>query len=223
MPVHLQREIESLKKKLLSVGSLVEENLWRAVKSIADRDVELAEQAAQADLEIDALEVEVEEDCLKVLALHQPVAIDLRFIVAVLKINNDLERIGDLAVNVAKRARSISALGDYDTGLDFGEMAGAVQKMVRTSLDSLVNLDAGLAEDVCAADDEVDAMHRENYRRVKRTLREDPERFDVLLHMVSVSYHLERIADHATNIAEDVVYMVEGRIIRHPGDGAADG
>lgn len=216
MPVHLHREIEALKRKLLAVSGMVEENLWRSVKAIGDKDIDLAEAAVAADAEVDAMEVEVEEDCLKILALHQPVAGDLRFIVAVLKINNDIERIGDLAVNIAKRTLSISRLEEIDVAFDLSLMAEAARKMLRTSLDALVNLDSELAEQVGAADDEVDAMHRENYARVKAVLAGRPEWVDALLHYVSVSYHLERIADHATNIAEDVIYMVEGRIVRHP-------
>ncbi len=213
--IHLRKEIELLKKLLLSISGLVEENLWRAVKAFEEKDLALAEEAMGKDGEIDAREVELEEECLKALALHQPVATDLRFIVSVLKINNDLERIGDLAVNIARRARYLATHPDVDAVFDLPGMAAKVQDMLRHSLDSLVNMDADMARAVCAEDDEVDAVHRQTYKLVRDAIRANPEQIDVLTHVLSASNHLERIADLATNIAEDVVYMVEGQIVRH--------
>jgi phosphate transport system protein len=161
------------------------------------------------------MEVGVEEDCLKILALHQPVAIDLRFIVAVLKINNDLERIGDLAVNIAERSAFLSKHPPVGLSLGLIEMVDKVQDMLKHSLDALIGLSSGLAQEVCASDDAVDAMNRQMYIKIQDAIRKNPEQLESLIHLLSVSRHLERIADHATNIAEDVIYMVEGQIARH--------
>jgi len=215
MPVHLQREIERLKKKILSLGAFVEDNVRKAVKSIEERDSKLASQIIESDLEIDHAEVEVEEECLKILALHQPVAIDLRFVIAVIKINSDLERIGDLAVNIAEQAFFLAAHEKVDIPFDFAGMSEKAQRMLTMSLDALVRMDSALARTVCALDDEVDAMHRDMYGQVQDGIRRRPEQLESLTHLISVSRCLERIADHATNIAEDVIYMLEGEIVRH--------
>lgn len=215
MPQHLQREIENLKKKILSLGAKVEEAVRRATLSIQERNREPATQVIENDYEIDQFEVEIEEDCLKILALHQPVAIDLRFIVAVLKINNDLERIGDLAVNIAERAAFLAAHPKPDISFDFVDMAEKAQQMLKKSLDALVNMDCELAHKVCAADDEIDAMNRQMYLIVQDAIHAHPQQMESLVHLLSASRHLERIADLATNIAEDVIYMAEGEIVRH--------
>jgi phosphate transport system protein len=215
MPVHLQREIENLKKKLLALGAKVEQTVREATLSIEDRDYELAQKVIQNDPRIDHMEVGVEEDCLKILALYQPVANDLRFIVSVLKINNDLERIGDLAVNIAERSAFLSKHPPVGFSLGLVEMADKAQDMLKHSLDALVNLSSGLAHQVCADDDEVDAINRQMYLKIQDAIRNNPDQLESLIHLLSVSRHLERIADHATNIAEDVIYMVEGRIARH--------
>jgi phosphate transport system protein len=218
MPHHLQREIEKLKKKILSLCASVEENVRMAVKSIEDRDAALAERVVGQDPEIDQSEVDLEEDCLKILALHQPVAIDLRFIIAVLKINSDLERIGDLAVNIAERAQFLSTQPRIAIPFDLDALAEKTQDMLKKSLDSLVNLNTALARDVCRTDDDVDEINREMYDLVKDAIRAHPEQLDILIPYLSVSRYLERIADHATNIAEDVIYMIEGVITRHSTD-----
>ncbi len=215
MSVHLQREIETLKKNLLSLCALVEEQAQMAVQSLLDRDEDMAENVERRDLEVDHREVEVEEECLKLLALYQPVAVDLRFIICALKINNDLERIGDLAVNVARKAVTFCGLPPIAIPFDLNGMWQKVQRMLRDSLDALVNFDATLAHDVCARDDEVDEMKRENRRRAEELIRVEPERTSALLTLMAASRNLERIADHATNIAEDVIYMVQGHIVRH--------
>ncbi len=215
MPKHLQRALEKLKRSVLSLSGMVEESVRDAVLALERRDARLAEKVIEADLEIDHAEVDVEEECLKILALHQPVAIDLRFIVAVLKINNDLERIGDLAVNIAERAQFLATHAKVDIPFDFAGMAEKAQAMVTQSLDALVNLDAKAALAVCAADDEVDAMNRQMYLQVRQGMRDHPDQLESLTHLLSTSRHLERIADHATNIAEDVIYMVQGEIVRH--------
>lgn len=215
MSVHLIREIENLKKQILALGADVESALHKAVNAIVRKDWALAQTVIDADTEIDRGEVDIEEECLKILALYQPVAIDLRFIIAVLKINNDLERIGDLAVNIAEQVQFLGATAPRPFPFDYEGMAGKAQVMLKKSLDALVNLDAGLARQVCASDDEVDAMYRDLIGLVKNEIRQNPDQFDVLLTLLMVSRQLERIADHATNIAEDVIYMIDGHIVRH--------
>jgi phosphate transport system protein len=215
MSVHLEREINILKKKLLSLAATVEESVWEAVKAVKNRDSILADKIVEDDLYIDHMEVDIEEDCLKILALHQPVAIDLRFIIAVLKINNDLERVGDKAVSMARVARKLAAQGEINVPFDLAGMAEKVQSMLRDSIDSLVKVDTDLAREVCSADAEVDAINKKMYEQVKKCLGQHPEWFDRLLHYLSISRNLERIGDHATNIAEDVIYMIEGEIVRH--------
>jgi phosphate transport system protein len=215
MTVHMKREIDRLKEMLLSLCSLVEDNLSQAVKSIKEQNAGLAKKVIETDGQIDHMEVDVEEECLKILALYQPVAIDLRFIITALKINNDLERIGDLAVNLAERSEFLAKQEKVDVPLNFDAMTEKTQSMLRKSLDALVNMDSGLAYEVCAADDEVDAMNRQMFHTVQRQIRTNPKEVELLIHLLSASRHLERVADHATNIAEDVIYMLEGKIIRH--------
>ncbi len=216
MSKHLEREIENLKKRVLALSATVEDNVYKAVRALTERNSSLAEEViASDDRDIDQTEIEIEEECLKVLALHQPVAGDLRFIVAILKINSDLERMGDLAVNIAERAAFLASRARVEIPLDLALMAEKTKEMVRRSLDALVNRDSGLAREVLVADDEVDAMNREMYIRIQDAIRRNPEELESLIHLLSCSRHLERIADHATNVAEDVVYMVEGVIVRH--------
>jgi len=215
MAVHLQREIGSLKNRMLSLCALVEDDLRQAVQAVDRRDPTLARQVIERDLQVDHEEVSIEEECLKLLALHQPVANDLRFIVAVLKLNNDLERIADLAVNIAERALFLSSQTPLDIPYDFSAIAEKTQAMLRQSIDALINRDADLARKVGLADDEVDAINREAFNRVTSMIKSHPDDLDSLIALLSVSRYLERIADHASNIAEDVIYLVEGRIIRH--------
>jgi phosphate transport system protein len=215
MSRHLEREIDNLKRSILALGAKVEETVFRAVESIITRDARRADEIIAADDRIDQTEVEIEEDCLKILALHQPVAIDLRFIIAVLKINNDLERIADLASNIASRARGLAELPQVTPPYDMGAFSGLVKGMLKKSLDALVNLDCKQAWEVCQSDDQVDDIHRNTYKTVAGIMRSQPEKIEACMMLVSVSRNLERIADHATNIAEDVIYMVEGRIVRH--------
>ncbi len=215
MTLHLQRALDALKKKLLSLSAVVEESVEKAVRSVVEHDRELAEEVIRDDPSVDRKEVDLEEECLKTLALHQPVAIDLRFVIALLKINNDLERIGDLAVNIAEQSTFLATRPQSNIPFDFPTMAEKARWMLGRSMDALVNLDAGLAQEVCAADDEVDAINREMYGQVQDGIRENPQHMGRLIRLLEVSRNLERIADHATNIAEDVIYMVEGRIIRH--------
>jgi phosphate transport system protein len=215
MAKHLQREIENLKKKILNLSARVEAAVHDSTEAIEERDSDLAQRVIDKDIAIDQQEVEVEEECLKILALHQPVAIDLRFIIAVLKINSDLERIGDLAVNIAERAVFLATQPKPDIYFDFVGMAQEAQSMLKKSLDALVNMSIELAQEVCAGDDTIDAMNRQMYLKVQDSILAHPEQIASLIHLLSVSRHLERIADHATNIAEDVIYMSEGQIVRH--------
>jgi len=215
MPAHLFREIENLKREILTLGAMAETAARDATWAIESRDESLAKNVIANDVKLDEMEVQIEENCLKTLALHQPVAIDLRFIIAVLKINNDLERVGDLAVNVAERAAFLATQPPVDISFDFQAMARKAQEMLKKSLDSLVNLSAEQAREVLVSDDEVDAMNRQMYLIVQDAIHAHPDQTGSLIHMLSASRHLERIADHATNIAEDVIYMIEGVIVRH--------
>jgi phosphate transport system protein len=217
MSMHLRREVDKLKKQLLNLSAVVEDSVQKAVKSISERDDRLAKLVIDRDSEIDQMEVDVEEECLKILALHQPVAIDLRFIIAVLKINNDLERIGDLAVNIAERGVYLANRERVEVPFDFPKMSALTQSMLHRSLDALVNLDPALANAVCAADDELDAINREMYSRVRDGIKKDAGQIDSLINMLAISRQLERIGDHATNIAQDVLYMINGQIVRHRG------
>ena len=213
--MHLDREIELLKAKTLSLGARVEEALRQALKSVRDRDSQLAAQVIEGDSVIDQLEVALEEECLKALALYQPVAQDLRFIVSIIKVTNELERIGDLATDVAERAQFLAERAAEPVPPSLVAMATKVQAMVKKSLDSLVNADADLAREVCRSDDEVDALHAGMFELVQSAMHEDPEKIDSYLPFLSISRYLERAGDHATNIAEDVIYSIEGRIVRH--------
>ena len=215
MTLLLHKEIERLKKELLALGAIVEELLRKAVRALQNRDTTLAREVMDADEGVDNREVELEEDGLKIIALHQPVAIDLRFIVSVLRINSDLERIGDLAVNIAERANYLAGAESSVIPINFAPMAEKAQEMLTKSLDAFVNIDTDLAKQVLDMDNEVDEMNRRMYCAVYELIRKNPEDVEVLLHLLSASRHLERIADHATNIAEDVIYMVDGRIVRH--------
>ena len=215
MTKHLRNDLERLEKRLLMLGSRVEEAIRQAIAALLERDAARAEAVIEGDAEIDREEVEIEEDCLKILALHQPVATDLRFTAACLKINNDLERIGDLAVNIAKRALVLVRRSPIATPHSLRPMMEDTLRMVRESLDAFVRGDAELARHVLAEDQEVDGLNRQIIEELVKDMESDPKVVDSALRMLNVSRHLERIADHATNIAEDVVYMVEGEIIRH--------
>ena len=215
MPVFLQREIDRLKTMISSLGAHVEENVERAVRAVHVRDGELAQAVIDSDPEIDLMEVNLEEECLKILALHQPVAHDLRFIIAVFKVTSDLERIGDLAAGIAKQGLYLAGNGPGEVPYDLLGMASKVRQMLRDSLNALTETDATVAQGVRAADDEVDAMDRLMYREIRAAIRETPEKMEGLIRLQRVSQNLERIADHATNIAEDVIYLAEGEIVRH--------
>jgi len=215
MTRHIEREVAQLKERILEVGTLVEEAISKSITALINRDAGLAQRVVSNDEEIDRMEVEVEEECLKILALYQPVAADLRFVVAVLKINNDLERMGDLAKNIAKRVGQLAAGPPAPLPPEIRTMAMQTQDMVKQSLDAVVRGDPMLARQVREEDDAVDGARQKIRRRVLDGLRGGTADVETLLRINSVSKHLERIADMATNVAEDVIYMVEGEIVRH--------
>jgi phosphate transport system protein len=215
MKRHLERELDKLRKKVLTLGAMVEGSIEKAVLSLTRYDVKLAKEVIASDHEVDNLEVEIEEDCLKILALYQPAAIDLRYVVGILKMNNDLERMGDLAVNIAERAAYLADRKGTELFLDFAKMGEKVIAMVKKALDSLIKMNSRMAQEVCAADDEVDAINKEILLHIQSYIEENPHEVKTLIHLLLVSRHLERIGDQATNIAEDVIYMTEGAIVRH--------
>jgi phosphate transport system protein len=216
MTKHFERNLDRLKRGILTTGSLVEELMNKATVALVDRRAELAREILLSDDEVDAREVEFEEECLKALALHQPVAGDLRFIVAVMKVNAMLERMADLAINIAERALFLAQHEPLAEPLArIRLMVDKVRAMVRLSLDALVNVDTGLARQVIAQDDEVDDINAGLIRELLALMAADAAVIERAVHMLLISRHLERIADHACNIAEDVVFMVDGEIIRH--------
>ena len=215
MSKHLRRELDKIKKKMLSLGALVEERARMAVEAVESRNAEIAERIINSDWEIDEMEVEIEEECLKILALYQPVAVDLRFLVATIKINNDLERIGDEAVNIAERLLVVAKRPPLEFVFDYSPMAEKVLSMLKMSLDALVNLDVDMGFKVIFMDDEVDKIQVEAYQRIKQTIKANPDRVSYLINLLLVSRHLERLADHSTNIAEEVIHLIEGEIVRH--------
>lgn len=216
MPSRLEKKLSRLKAHVVNLGDQVERMVEDAIRAVLDRNAILAREVVDSDREIDLLEIEIEEDCLACLALDQPVAMDLRFIVAVLKINSDLERIADLAVTIAKQATSLAGQSDRRAApFDVKNEAEVAMDMITRAVDALVAIDAELASSVLVMDDEVDRIHAGSYEAIRLAIMEDPERTGELLRYLSVSRSLERIADHATNIAEDIIYTVRGDIERH--------
>ena len=215
MSRHLQIDIESLKNKIIQMGENVEDRVYRATLSIIKHDKLMAQDVIDHDAEIDNIEVGIEEECLRILALYQPVAVDLRFIVTVMKINSELERVGDLAVNIAERSVFLASQSDVKIPYDISGMALQVESMLTRSIDCLVNMDVQLAYRIRSEDDDVDAKNQEMYVRIKDAISNNPEQINYLLHSLSVGRHLERIADHATNIAEEVIYLIDAVIVRH--------
>lgn len=212
----LHRELDRLEVSLRALSDKVIAVTKEAIAAVRDRDSLAAETIIAGDDMVDRMEVDFEEDCLKVLALYQPVAVDLRFVIAMLKMNNDLERIADLAVGLARHAK---ALAEPPTPViipfDYDTMAARAEAMLEDAVEALFSRDVVLAEKVRGADDLVDTINREMYDRVAHEIRNDPERVDSLMHGIGISRCLERIADQSTNVAEDVIYFVEGRIVRH--------
>ena len=218
MSQHLQRDLEALKRQVLVQSVIVEDMIQMASRTLRDNQAELIAEITERERIVDEQEVLIEENCLKILALHQPVAIDLRQTATILKINNDLERIADLAVNVAERAQGLSRHIGFIVPESFDRMTQVAVSMVRESLDAFVKLDVSVAREVCLRDDEVDALNREVIDEMRHMMRSTPDLVDAALYLFSASRHVERIADHATNIAEDVIYLVDGEIARHMHD-----
>ena len=215
MSIHFQKELANLKKAILILGAMVEEQVRMATESLEKKDMDLVQKVIMADNKIDEMEVQIEEECLKVLALHQPVAVDLRFIIAVIKINNELERLGDQAVNIAERVEIIAKQKKHGFIFDYSIMTEKAQNMLKMSLDSFVNLDLDLAFKVLTLDDEVDRIKNEAYDKIKDAMTLHTDSLGYLINLLLVSRHVERLADHATNIAEEVIYLIEGEIVRH--------
>lgn len=215
MAIHLLRDLESLKKELLTVGSLVEEATSKAILALVDRRPDLADEVRHGDRIVDEQELRVEDECLKILALHQPVAADLRYVVAMLKVNNDLERVGDLAGNIASRAKELAKAGTVPVPSQITQMSDHAQRMLRDSLNALVESDSELARRVHREDEKVDALYKQIFGLLEDSMRKQPESIPAQIQLLSVSRYLERIADLATNIAEDVIFMVEGELVRH--------
>lgn len=215
MSTHLHRDIDMLRQRLLRLGERVENSIREATDSFTARDAERAKKVIQGDAPIDIEEVRLEEECLKVLALHHPVAADLRFVVAALKVNNDLERMGDGAANIGERAIKFAEHGSHAVPAELHQMVVSARGMTRKALEALLQQDAGLARQVLAEDDAVDVALRRIFDMVIHGMRQDPASIEPHLLVLSVARQLERIADLATNIAEDVIFLEQGEIVRH--------
>lgn len=219
MPAHLQRAIDQLMKMLIALSAKVEDNVKKSIQALEENDIQLAREVIEADEEIDKEEIRIEEECLKIFALHQPVAIDLRYLVAVMKINNDLERIGDLAQNISYEVIHILSRPVLIKPARF-DILGIYEKvgvMLKDSLDSIVKLDIAKAYEILKADDEVDRLQREFEADMTEVIKQAPDDADVFVQYMHIARHLERVADHATNVAEDIIYLINGEIIRHKG------
>ena len=215
MTVHLQRDLDNLKKDIVHLGSLVQNSTQSVVEFLGTKSEQQLQDVLEYEDRINELEVDIEEHCLKVLALHQPVAIDLRFIIVIMKVNNDLERMGDQAVNISHRVKSLIDGPELPISLPIDEMTNAVQKMVSLSLEALVSQDPAIARKVVDMDDIVDDLNAQTYDLIRETIQANPSLVNSAMSMATISSNLERIGDLCTNIAEEVIFMVEGQVIRH--------
>ena len=215
MQRHFHEELATLKQTLLTMGGLVEDQIHRVMRALIERDDALAREVIDRDRRVNMLDVEVDEKCVELLALHQPAAGDLRFITTAMKIVTDLERIGDQAVNIAQRAIELNREPQLKPYIDLPRMAEKAARMVKESLDAFVNRDTALARQVCAEDAAVDALKEQVFRELLTFMMEDARTIPRAIRLILISRFLERVADHATNIAEMVVYMVEGKMVRH--------
>jgi len=218
METHFQQELAKLKEQLLKMGGLAERAISNAIDALVKRDTPLAEKTVGEDEKINKMELLIDEWCLKLLALHQPLAADLRFITSAMRINVELERIGDLAVNIAERVVSLNQESQLKPYIDIPRMAEITKNMVKDVLDAFVNGDADLARSVCQRDDQVDALNDQVFRELITYMLSDPKTITRAVHLIIVSRYLERIADHATNIAEGVIFMVKALVIKHHAD-----
>jgi len=212
---HFQEELEQLKRRLLEMGGLAEENVRLAVKGLVDRDHALIDRVLLGDEPLNALHIELDNRSFTLLALYQPMAADLRTIVAALKINTDLERVGDLAVNIAEAARRYASHPPVKKLIDIPRMASIAQTMLRDALDAFVRRDVDLAQQVLNEDDKLDELKTQIFRELLTYMLQDPSTIEPALDLILVSRHLERIGDHATNVAEDVIFIVSARDVRH--------
>lgn len=217
MKIHLQNDLNRLKKDLMILCSMVEGSVRNAVSAVTEIDLAKAERVINNDIIVDRKEIEIEEECLKILALHQPVAVDLRYVIACLKVNNDLERIGDLGVNIATRVIDIAKAPMVEHSVDFVPMMKKTQNMLKGAIDALINMDQERAREIIKQDQEVDCYNSKMFKDLSGLIKKNPAKIDYYLNLISVSRNLERIADYATNICEDIVYMVTGNIVRHSG------
>ena len=215
MTRHFHEELDALKQTLLAMGGLVEDQMRHVVQALVDRDDARARDVIERDRQVNAYEVEVDAQCVELLALHQPAAGDLRFITTAMKIVTDLERIGDQAVNIAQRVIELNPEPQLKPYIDLPRMAARAQAMVKESLDAFVARDTELARRVCAEDDEVDALKEQIFRELLTFMMEDPRSIPRAIRLILISRCMERVADHATNIAEMVIYLVEGKMVRH--------
>ena len=215
MTVHLQRDLDNLKKDIVHLGSLVQNSTQSVVEFLGTKSEQQLQDVLEYEDRINELEVDIEEHCLKVLALHQPVAIDLRFIIVIMKVNNDLERMGDQAVNISHRVKSLIDGPELPISLPIDEMTNAVQRMVSLSLEALVSQDPAIARKVVDMDDIVDDLNAQTYDLIRATIQANPSLVNSAMSMATISSNLERIGDLCTNIAEEVIFMVEGKVIRH--------
>ncbi len=215
---HFQRELQELKESLLKMAALVEEAISTAVRSLVNRDSDLAKKTFEGEDRINRMEIDIEDTCLKLLALRHPMAADLRFITSAMKIITDLERMGDQAVNIAERAVSLNQEPQLKPYIDIPRIAEITQSMVKDVLDAFVNSDSKLARSVCARDDVVDGLNDQVFRELLTFMMSDPQTITRAVHLMIVCRCLERIGDHATNIAEDVIFLVDARVIKHHAD-----
>ena len=216
---HFQDELDALKQRLLAMGGLAEERVRESLRGLMDRDSAALEAVLAGDQPINDLHIELDDRCFKLLALHQPMAADLRAIVAAVKINTDLERVGDLAVNIAEAAKRYLLHAPVKPLIDIPRMGAIAQRMLRDALDAFVRRDTTLAEAVLAADDELDGLKSQIFRELLTYMMQDTAKIEPALDLILVSRHLERIGDHATNIAEDVIFLVSAKDVRHLGSG----
>jgi phosphate transport system protein len=215
MQRHFHEELEALKQTLLAMGGLVEDQIRRVIRALLERDEALAQEVIERDRQVNTYDVEVDEQCVELLALHQPAAGDLRFITTAMKIVTDLERIGDQAVNIGQRVVELCREPQLKPYIDLPRMAELSQRMVKEALDAFVARDTALARQVCAEDAAVDALKEQIFRELLTFMMEDARTIPRAIRLILISRFLERVADHATIIAEMVIYMVEGKMVRH--------
>ena len=218
MSKHLQRDLDAIEQRLLNQSAIVEQMAYCACQSLRELSSELVRDVMVDEEVVNRREVEIEEECLKILALHQPVAVDLRRVATVMKINADLERIADLAVNIGKRAQKLTGFPEFQIPDRLDRMAEIAISMIRDALDAFVRLDVAVAQEVCRRDNEVDQLNREVISELRGSIENRSAEIEPALYFFSASRHIERIGDHATNIAEDVIYLVDGEITRHRHD-----